>query len=287
MTTIQTNFGSLQRLFAEIVRSQIPFAQTGMVNSLAFKVREEIKDQIRTELEQPVKPYTQNMMRVKKSPTSHHPASFVFVSDYRKEDETLGHLFSGGYRNWKGMEKMLMRIGILKKGYYAIPGDGAPKDRYGNIRPSFAQMILSYFEAWNKTGESGTRNMTKESRDKKAKEGRTKAGYKTIRGVRYFVSFGKLSQWDASDLKDKTGLKIRPQPLAYGIWSKTGIHGFQVKPVLLFLPRRRGYKRYFNLFATGQKVRDEFAQQYFANYLQKGIATSRHMQEFQKALKNG
>lgn len=287
MTTIHTNFGALGRVMAEIARSQMPFAQTGMVNSLAFKVREEINDQIRTELEQPVKDYTKKMMRVKQAPRSANPSSFVFVSHFRKEDETLGHLFSGGYRNWKGMEKMLMKIGILKKGYYAIPGDGAPKDRFGNIRPSFAQMILSYFEVWNKTGESGTKNMTKESRDKKAKEGRNKSGYKTIKGVRYFVSFGKMNQWDARDLQDKTGLKIRPQPLPYGIWAKTGIHGFQVKPVLLFLPRKRGYKRYFNLFATGQKVRDEFAGQYFAEALVKGIATSRGMREFQKSLKNG
>lgn len=287
MTTIHTNFGALGSVMAEIARSQMPFAQTGMVNSLAFRVREEIKDQIKSELEQPVKPYTHNMMRVKKAATSPHPSSFVFVSDYRKEDYTLGHLFTGGYRNWKGMEKMLMRIGILKKGYYAIPDEGAPRDRYGNIRPSFVQMILSYFEAYNKTGESGTKNMSKEKRDKMAKEGRNKSGYKTIKGVRYFVSFGKMNQWDARDLQDKTGLKIRPQPLPYGIWAKTGIHGFQVKPVLLFLPRKRGYKRYFNLFATGQKVRDEFAGQYFAEALVKGIATSRGMREFQKSLKNG
>jgi len=278
--SVQTDLGALERLMKDMVKSQIPFAQSGMVNSLAFKVREEIMGEMRTKLQQPITPYTQTMMRVTKATRQTGPTSMVYANEYRNEKNTLGHLFTGGYRNWKNMEAQLMYAGILKKGYYAIPGDGAPRDRYGNIRPSFVQMLLAYFEPWGAKGERGTRNMSQQKRDKMAKIGKTKSGYKTIKGVQYFVSFGKMNQWDASDLSDKTGLKIRPQPLAYGIWSKTGIHGFQVKPILLFVPRRRGYRRYFNLFATGQKIRDEWAAQYFNESLLKGISTSRHLGRF-------
>lgn len=282
---IETNLAATQAFFADMVKRQIPFANIGMVNNLAFKIRDEIKDEMKMKLEQPITPYARDMMRVTKATGQTGANSFVFVSDHRKEDRTLGHLFKGGYRHWKNMESQLMYAGILKKGYYAIPGAGAPKNRYGNISPAFVQMILSYFETWGKSGERGTKNMTPEKRAKKARIGKTKEGYKTIKGVVYFVSYGKLNQWDAGDLRDKTGVKVRPQPLDYGIWAKTGVHGFQVKPVLLFLPRRRGYQRYFNLFATGQKVRDTHARQYFADALLKGIQTSKHLRELQRAYK--
>jgi len=268
-----------------MVHSQLPFAQTGMVNSLAFKIREEIQKEMRQKLEQP-KPYTLNMLRVQKAKKSLHPVSRVFTSDFRNEENTLGHLFQGGDRNWKGMEAKLRRMDILRDGYYAVPGDGAPSDRYGNIKPSFVQMLISYFQGWDPKGGEGVQNMSPEKIKRKAKESRNKkTGYKTINGVRYFGSFGRLSQWDARDLFDTTGLRIRPQPLAYGIWAKTGIHGHQVKPVLMFVPKKNPYKRYFNLPETSQQVLDEYSQKYFAEALLKGIATSKHLRELQRGLR--
>lgn len=143
---------------------------------------------------------------------------------------------SGGTRRDKKSEVVLRRAGLLPVGYQTvIPADPFPgsTDVYGNISGSFIRSVLSYLQAFS-DGMGYSANMKAKRRAKV--EDRTlvtslatRRTYKTIRGVVYFVSFGSL----------RTNKQGRTSPLPAGIWAKTGTHGADVKPVLLFVKAGR------------------------------------------------
>ena len=132
----------------------------------------------------------------------------------------------GGRRALKRSEKALQRIGVLPAGYYtAIPKSPYPgsDDGRGNIRGPFMVRLLSYFQAF---GEQGYRaNSTAKGRKRLAAYTKSASGAKSIGGVVFFVSYGKL----------RSNANGHTSPLAPGIWAKSGTHGVNVKPVLMFI----------------------------------------------------
>jgi hypothetical protein len=129
----------------------------------------------------------------------------------------------GGPRRDKRSEKLLRAAGILPGGYQtAIPKDPFPgsDDGRGNLRGPFLVQLISYFRAFSEVGSKS--NMTQKRKDKLANRGVTQSGYKTINGFVYFVAYGRLRGGPAVHL-------------APGIWAKSGIHGSNVKPVLMFV----------------------------------------------------
>lgn len=131
----------------------------------------------------------------------------------------------GGRRRDKRSEVILRRAGILPSGYQtAIPREPYPgsDDGRGNIRGAFISQLISYFQASAEQGHSA--NMKKKRKDKLEDRAKltllsNKKEVSIIRGRVYFVSYGRM----------------RGSHLAPGIWAKSGIHGVQVKPVLMFV----------------------------------------------------
>ncbi len=123
----------------------------------------------------------------------------------------------GGARRDKRSEAALRRVGILPSGYQtAIPATPYPgsDDGRGNIRGGFLVQLLSYFQAMGEQGYKA--NMTDR------RKARLHKGTKTREGVRFFVSLGHLRSGPAMHL-------------APGIWAATGLDGFIVRPVLMFV----------------------------------------------------
>ena len=109
-------------------------------------------------------------------------------------------------------------MGVLPPGWGIVPAAGAKPhmDAFGNVRGSFLVQLLSYLQAF---GEQGYRaNMT----DKRRANLAGKRGAK-ITGVEYFISRGP-GMWYG-----------RQQRLPAGIWSRTGTHGSDIKPVFMFV----------------------------------------------------
>ena len=144
----------------------------------------------------------------------------------------------GGRRRDKRAESAFRKAGILPGGYQlVIPKDPYPgsDDGRGNLRGPFIAQLISYFQAFS---EQGYKANMKDKRIKKlANRGRTQDGYKTINGVVYFVSYGRL----------------RGTHLAPGIWAKSGIHGSNVKPVAMFT-RAGTYQRRLDLEKVVQQT---------------------------------
>lgn len=136
----------------------------------------------------------------------------------------------GGHRADKRSEVALRRAGILPNGYQtAIPREPYPgsDDGRGNLRGAFLAQLISYFQAY---GEVGFRANMSAKRKAKIEDRTTYSSIasrrelKMIRGVAYFVARGKL--------RDDASRHLQP-----GIWAKSGTHGVDIRPVLLFVQR--------------------------------------------------
>lgn len=138
----------------------------------------------------------------------------------------------GGQRADKRSEVALRRAGILPAGYQTtIPREPYPgsDDGRGNLRGAFLTQLISYLQAF---GEVGFKANMGAKRKAKIEDRTTYSSIasrrelKMIRGVMYFVAHGRL-RGDAS------------RHLEPGIWAKTGTHGADIKPVLIFVKRPR------------------------------------------------
>lgn len=149
----------------------------------------------------------------------------------------------GGRRADKRSEVALRRAGILPQGMQtAIPTDPYPgsDDGRGNLRGPFIAQLLSYLQA---SGEQGYRQNMKAKAKAKLEDRttlshiKTRKELKTIRGRVYFVSKGPAFG----------------QRLPAGIWAKSGTHGADVKPVLMFV-RRANYEQRIDLDRVVEKA---------------------------------
>lgn len=140
----------------------------------------------------------------------------------------------GGGRRNKRAEVAFQRVGILPPGWFMVPssallGDSSKTDGYGNVRGAFIVQLLSYFNAFSEQGYRA--NMTDKRRSALAKVKRSKRGFLQVRGVQYFVSKGRGTV-GANPAEGRQG---REQHLAPGIWSRSGTHGSDLKPVFFFV----------------------------------------------------
>jgi len=149
----------------------------------------------------------------------------------------------GGRRADKRSEVALRRAGILPAGMQtAIPHEPYPgsDDGNGNIRGPFMAQLISYLQA---SGEQGYRQNMKAKAKAKIEDRttfshiKTRKELKTIRGRVYFVSKGITG-----------GSSLPP-----GIWAKSGTHGVEVKPVLMFV-RRATYVQRIDLDRVVEKA---------------------------------
>ena len=252
---IESNIPEITARLEDIAMRKLPWALQRTVNDLAFKVRAETYDHMGRVFDRPKPSFTLRSMEVVKARSKLSPSSWVglaFRADKRFE-KALTHQFTGGNRAWKRVEGAFLRVGIMPPGMIAVPAKGCPLDQYGNIPASFLSRLIGYLQAFGETGHKA--NMTQAKIGKLAKRGRTKEGWATINGVEYFVSYGRG----------------RTRHLPKGIYAKTGIHGFMVKPIILFVRRGR-YDKRIDLQGIGQKVISRDGLSILTDHLARGIS---------------
>lgn len=223
MIRTESNAADLPRLYIDVER-QMRYATSVALNRTADLVRQAINAEMESRFDRPT-PYTLRALRVRRADRENLAAHVDFkdagsAGKGTSADRYLSPQVYGGPRSKKRAEKALEAAG-MSAGRYMVPGAGAELDSYGNVSRGQTVQMLSYLRAF---GEQGYRaNSTDRSRKRLAKFGRTDQGFKKIGGVQYFVSRGKGSEANG-----------RRQPLAAGVWRKTGVHGVDVKPVFLF-----------------------------------------------------
>jgi hypothetical protein len=268
--TITSNFAKTIEGLDAIAQRGIPGAQIATLTQLAYRTKRAVYDEMDLVLEPPLKRYTLTSMRVDPATFKSGPVSSVYLNDWRDEDKSLGHLFRGGDRRWKKMEGAMWRKGLMPAGYYAVPGQGAPIDQYGNIPAAFVRRILGYFGALNEG------NLLTKTKERMAKKGKVD-GFKSIQGVEYFVSFGKGK---TGRLRASQGFEPQYQHLAAGIYSRSGVHGVRVMPIIMFVPKKKPYRKYIDLYGLGLRVLDQNKDQYFAANLMQSITGNKTFEKF-------
>lgn len=254
---IDTNFSAVEQWLGD-VEKQARFAAAQAINETAKDVQRELRADLPRAFDRPT-PYISNSIRItawakRDSLTAVIEPKYLGGKGVDPQNVLRAEIF-GGKRKLKRSEVALRRVGILPPGYITTPGEACPLDEFGNVRGSFIVQLLSYFQAF---GEQGYRaNMTAKRKAKLANRGLSPNKYRTINGVEYFVSYGRL--------RGGVGAWLHP-----GIWSRTGIHGSTVRPILMFVPEG-SYKPRYDFFGKAEKVaRKQFPQHFdrtFANAL--------------------
>ncbi len=142
----------LERMHQE---RQFHFIAALAITDVAYKARDAVRKQITTSFSRPT-PLTQRShfaafankgtRATKQAPW----ATIGVVSEVSKGTPPARYLeaeITGGPRPAKPFEKALIRAGVMKAGYFAVPGKGAPLDQYGNIRGGAITQMLSYIRA--------------------------------------------------------------------------------------------------------------------------------------------
>jgi hypothetical protein len=262
--TVRVDLKETMAQMDDLQREQVPYAASLALTGVAGHAQASTVEQIRAKLHMPTR-YTldalfikpakkdklESMVYVKdgKGARRYTDARFPslgsqFVAEGLNADKTIGHLFKGGSRDWKGIEWRFKERGLLPRGMAMVPGDGCPLDANGNVAKDFLMQMLAYFEAFRDTKQ----NMGAERRAEYLKGKTTFAQRRTtaiINGIEYFISRGKGQWFGAGSWK-----RGRMQHLPPGIWQRVQ-HGRSgrsfVRPMLMFVRQPTGYRRYFDL----------------------------------------
>jgi hypothetical protein len=67
---------------------------------------------------------------------------------------------------------------------------------------------------------------------------------------------------------------------AAGIYSRSGVHGVRVMPIIMFVPKKKPYRKYIDLYGLGLRVLDQNKDQYFAANLMQSITGNKTFEKF-------
>jgi hypothetical protein len=190
--------------------------------------QEQLKLEMQRTLDRPT-PFTLNALRLWPARADKLEAKVGFRDDGTGGVNPNNYLMpnvEGGPRVPKRVEAALRAIGALPDGWFAVPGQGAQIDNYGNMTRGQIIQILSQLRITLTAGYS--RNMSFDSRKQIAAQKRA--------GGRFFVM--------------PIGSKVQP-----GVYQKE-LFGRNITPVLIFVRQPRYTKRY-DFFAKAQSVAEE------------------------------
>lgn len=258
---VRTNFPEVSRWFGDVGK-QARFATSRALNTTANVVRDNLRAEARRVFDRPT-PYIINSFKVRRYSTRDNLEAEIgptYMGGKGVDPEKLLQAqIEGGPRRLKSSERALQRAGILPAGHFTVPGQAAPLDQHGNIKGSFLVQLLSYFQAFGEQGYKA--NMTAKRKASLAKRGTNVRGFRTINGVEYFVAYGKL----------RGGLTAHLHP---GIWSRSGTHGSNVKPVLMFV-RQPNYKPRLNIERAAERAVESTFGPAFGRFFDEALRTAR------------
>ncbi|QOX78756.1 hypothetical protein FY034_07370 [Trichlorobacter lovleyi] len=249
---------------------QIPYAISKGINDIAVGLQKHERSVMESVLDRPTK-YTLNSLFVAKGSKA-NPTATVGLKDVPKHStHYLEPLIKGGSRHKKGTE-------IAFGSRWFTPGKAAYElgyiDQHGNFKSSILQQLRSYFGVAEMSA-GYTANSKQANKEKLAKMKRTywdskagkmktvtkrqlvkdpKRGYKTIGGKVYFMSMGRYAE--VKDPNSRLWNSRWEQHLAAGIWQKSGVHGADVKPVLM-QAKAPTYTKRFDFYGEAQRFVDK------------------------------
>lgn len=244
-------------------REQIPFAMALALTQTAKDVQAAEQKEMRDVFDRPT-PYTLRSLFLRPA-TKQRLEAQVFFKD---ESGTTGkgtpatkyllpQVF-GGLRNQKRFERALQRSAKLPPGHdqeiYAVPGEGARLDSFGNLSRGQIVQILSDLRLLEQVAGAKQNRLTRAEVAARRAGGDKRVRYKR---AKYFIGApgdGRL-------------------PL--GVWEYIrSAFGRGIRPVLIFVSRPQ-YEPRFDFFDVGRRVADKEFVLNFRVALTRALATAR------------
>lgn len=267
MITIKVDGLDRVQRYVGNMEKQARFALAVALTRTAEDVKMATYDHFRQVFDRPT-PMTMKSL-YKKSATKTTLEAMVYMKDQsiggknpRSMAEILGHQFTGGSRERKALEYLLIQNGFMNPGEFAVPGSAAKLDAYGNMNRGQIQQIISQLKIRRLGFDQASTN------SKRSKRNQARAGL-------IFWSYGKGGS--RVPLIDKaTGIEYgyrggSASHLAKGAWMRTGV---SVKPLLIVV-RSVQYRRRINWERIAQPVIARRFDIHFETELQKALATAR------------
>lgn len=214
---------------------QADFAASRALNTTAFKINAEVKAEMQDAFQGGATPYSLRAMKVEKSSKQTLTSAVKLRTDGPSGgtpyEQALGHLFTGGGREWKKLEGYLRKRGLMPAGLMAVPGGGATMDKRGNMMRSQLREMLGSLGS----GKPGMRTY------------RRSGNGKTAKAIGYFVIL--------------PGARSHLKP---GIYKRieTG-KSSAIEPMVMYV-RPGTYRRYIDLQTIGtQTVQATFAPEFY------------------------
>lgn len=241
----------LGRRFTALESQHLPFAIVQACNTTAFQIRDTWKRTALRIFDRPT-PLTINAALYKKATKQTLWAEIFLRDEAFKGTPPATYLLpqvEGGTRRLKAMERLLMSMQIMPRHMFAVAGDGAPRDRYGNVNVGQVRQILSQLRAGLEAGYIS--NETPERKARRLKRQRQRGG-----GGSYFV------------VKKQRG-RLRP-----GIYERVTFGSGSAARSMFIFTTYVHYTPRYNIFGLAQKEWDRLMPFYFNRELQKAIDTS-------------
>lgn len=165
--TIRMDDVGVRRYLDGLARNQIPFAQKVALQRVARDARDDLMNQVRTKLHEPVR-WTTRQVSVQFANAKARAIVYGLREDLMSGSqvpayELLQHLFVGGPRVQTGFERRLVAAGLLGRGERLVTGKDAPVNKHGNLPPAwYRQMGMQL------TAEKGKASAARSGRQRRA-----------------------------------------------------------------------------------------------------------------------
>lgn len=143
--SVRHDVDRLIRSLERVRLDQIPFAIAKAVTSTAQIAKKALQAEMPRVFDRPT-PYTLNSLYLKPATKANPTAVVGLKDDAGKGTPAAKYLLpqiEGGGRTLKRFEKALQATGQMPRNTYAMPGDGAKLDAYGNMNRGQLTQILS------------------------------------------------------------------------------------------------------------------------------------------------
>lgn len=227
----------VRQLDARFAR-QVPFATAKALTATAKLAQVNLRLEMGKVFDRPT-PFTLNSTYVRPATKANLAALVKLKDEAFKGTPAARYLapqITGGDRVLKRFERALVAIGALQPGWFAVPGQGARLNSYGNMSVGQVTQILSYLRA----NPDAMQNRTPRS------------GKRSVKRAGYFVG--------------------RPGNAPIGVWQRTQSGG--VRPVLIFV-KGATYAKRFDFEAVVRQTAERELLPQFRRALASAIASAR------------
>lgn len=267
----------VQKTLKDLSERRLRAAAATALTRTAVQVRDKVQQHARQVLDKPT-PYTIRQLRYVAATAAKPVAAVGFnvapiqdvfgnvvaFRDLGSGETPAGKYLQfqteGGRRNLKRFERALQTVGVLPAGWFAVPGERAKMDAYGNQSIGELRQILSWFDAAELVAGS-RQNMREAGREKRRKGTRRTAGFE------YFVApVGGMRTFNRKTGKTGTH-KMQP-----GIYRRTMLPtGNRIEPVVIFV-KGTSYRKRFDFYGVAASETNKLLPGEFNRALRETLA---------------